>query len=57
MPKSLDFTARRLFWDKLYIREMHYEEIANEYGLTYNAVRMKLYRCLKLAMKLVAKHD
>jgi len=47
--------CRGYIWS-FYIREMDYKEIAKEYGLKYDAVRMKIDRCLKLAITLLAKH-
>lgn len=47
--------CRGYLWSH-YIRGMDYKEIAEVYGLTYDAARMQLKRCLKLAIELVAKH-
>lgn len=47
--------CRGFLWSH-YVREMNYKAIAKAYGLTYNAARMQLQRCLKLAIELTAKH-
>jgi len=47
--------CRGYLWSH-HIRGLDYEEIAQVYGLTYDAARMQLKRCLKLAIELMAKH-
>jgi RNA polymerase sigma-70 factor (ECF subfamily) len=44
--------CRGYLWSH-HIRGMDYKEIAEAYGLTYDAARMQLKRCLKLAIKLM----
>lgn len=47
--------CRGYLWSH-HIRGLDYKEIAQVYGLTYDAARMQLKRCLKLAIELMAKH-
>ena len=47
--------CRGYLWSH-HIRGMDYKEIAKAYGLNYDAARMQLQRCLKLAIELTAKH-
>jgi RNA polymerase sigma-70 factor (ECF subfamily) len=47
--------CRGYLWSH-YVRGLDYKEIAAVYGLTYDAARMELKRCLKLAIKLVDKN-
>lgn len=44
--------CRGYLWSH-HIRGLDYKEIAEAYGLTYDAARMQLKRCLKLAIKLM----
>jgi RNA polymerase sigma-70 factor (ECF subfamily) len=46
--------CRGYLWSH-YIRGMDYKAIAKAYGLSYNAARMQVKRCLKLAVKLTKK--
>lgn len=43
-----------LLWE-YYILDLDYEDMASLYGLTVDAVRMQIRRCLELAQALVAK--
>jgi RNA polymerase sigma factor (sigma-70 family) len=47
--------CRGYLWSH-HIRGLDYKEIGKIYGLTYNAARMQVKRCLKLAIELAAKH-
>jgi RNA polymerase sigma factor (sigma-70 family) len=47
--------CRGYLWSH-YIRGLGFKEIARAYGLTYDAARMKVTRCLKMAIRLVAQH-
>ena len=55
--KMLEFgepPCRDLLW--LYcLLDWDYQDIADEYGLTYDAVRMKIKRCLERAQELLAE--
>lgn len=43
------------FLKEYFIFDWDYDEVADAHGLTYNAARMQVRRCLELAMSLVEK--